>query len=304
MNEELIKKINDLEEKVRKLENHQHLEGDGSKELSSGKITAKEIKISGAGTAAKDFMSIPFVISDAEEIKTKMKRGTGIGMAVVNEKDAADEQVRAAMVTGKQVKLDGVVPSNKTDFDEFNFAQLELNHNPQGAAAVSGPSVFPPFAFLVCRRTPSITGKGTIVVGGDTLTDSSADFKNNLVISRLVLASTLESRMIVSNTSNEITIDGVWESPTGEYDYLVVTPIFLGSAETPFTRLYVGDDIRLGYGSSGGSQTRYIKWGAGSPEGVIIANIGSLYLRTDGSTSTTLYIKTANNGLATGWTAK
>ena len=44
--------------------------------------------------------------------------------------------------------------------------------------------------------------------------------------------------------------------------------------------------------------------GAGDPEGAVIADIGSLYLRTDGSTSTTLYVKTAGDGLATGWTAK
>jgi hypothetical protein len=44
--------------------------------------------------------------------------------------------------------------------------------------------------------------------------------------------------------------------------------------------------------------------GEGSPEGVIAADRGALYLRTDGSTSTTLYVKTANAGLKTGWTAK
>lgn len=44
--------------------------------------------------------------------------------------------------------------------------------------------------------------------------------------------------------------------------------------------------------------------GTGSPEGIVVADVGSLYLRTDGSTSTTLYVKTANAGLATGWTGK
>jgi hypothetical protein len=44
--------------------------------------------------------------------------------------------------------------------------------------------------------------------------------------------------------------------------------------------------------------------GAGSPEGEIVADIGTLYMRTDGSTSTTLYVKTAGDGLNTGWTAK
>jgi hypothetical protein len=43
--------------------------------------------------------------------------------------------------------------------------------------------------------------------------------------------------------------------------------------------------------------------GAGSPEGVVTAPIGSIWTRTDGSTSTTLYVKTSGTG-NTGWTAK
>ena len=42
----------------------------------------------------------------------------------------------------------------------------------------------------------------------------------------------------------------------------------------------------------------------GSPEGVIAAYTGSRAYRKDGSTSTTLYVKTADNWDATGWTAK
>lgn len=43
--------------------------------------------------------------------------------------------------------------------------------------------------------------------------------------------------------------------------------------------------------------------GTGSPEGVVTAPIGSVFLRTDGGASTTLYIKTSGAG-NTGWTAK
>lgn len=51
------------------------------------------------------------------------------------------------------------------------------------------------------------------------------------------------------------------------------------------------------------SGTRVIFSGAGSPEGVITALTGSLFMRTDGSTSTSLYVKTSGTG-NTGWTAK
>ena len=43
--------------------------------------------------------------------------------------------------------------------------------------------------------------------------------------------------------------------------------------------------------------------GEGSPEGVVTASPPTLYLRTDGGVSTTLYVKTSGTG-NTGWTAK
>lgn len=43
--------------------------------------------------------------------------------------------------------------------------------------------------------------------------------------------------------------------------------------------------------------------GAGDPETVVTAPVGSLYLRTDGGTLTTLYVKESGAG-NTGWAAK
>ena len=43
--------------------------------------------------------------------------------------------------------------------------------------------------------------------------------------------------------------------------------------------------------------------GSGSPEGVVTANIGALYSRTDGGSGTTLYVKESGTG-DTGWVAK
>lgn len=43
--------------------------------------------------------------------------------------------------------------------------------------------------------------------------------------------------------------------------------------------------------------------GSGSPESVVSAGIGSLFLRTDGGASTTLYVKESGTG-TTGWVAK
>jgi hypothetical protein len=46
-----------------------------------------------------------------------------------------------------------------------------------------------------------------------------------------------------------------------------------------------------------------IRWGTGTPEGVVAAGIGSLFLRTDGGAVTTLYVKESGSG-NTGWVAK
>lgn len=48
-----------------------------------------------------------------------------------------------------------------------------------------------------------------------------------------------------------------------------------------------------------------VKWtsGAGSPEGVVVGPVGSLFTRTDGGAGTTLYIKESGSG-ATGWVGK
>lgn len=43
--------------------------------------------------------------------------------------------------------------------------------------------------------------------------------------------------------------------------------------------------------------------GVGTPEGTVVAPIGSLYTRLDGGTGTTLYIKESGTG-NTGWVAK
>lgn len=46
-----------------------------------------------------------------------------------------------------------------------------------------------------------------------------------------------------------------------------------------------------------------VRTGAGSPEGAVAAPVGTIYLRTDGDVSTTLYVKQTGTG-NTGWGAK
>ena len=52
-----------------------------------------------------------------------------------------------------------------------------------------------------------------------------------------------------------------------------------------------------------GTITNSISKGSGSPESVVTAKVGSMYLRTDGGAGTSLYIKESGTG-NTGWVAK
>lgn len=51
------------------------------------------------------------------------------------------------------------------------------------------------------------------------------------------------------------------------------------------------------------SATVFDSYGSGSPEGVIVAGVGSTYRRTDGGANTTFYVKESGTG-NTGWVAK
>jgi hypothetical protein len=59
----------------------------------------------------------------------------------------------------------------------------------------------------------------------------------------------------------------------------------------------VGQYLRM----SGGAAS--VLAGTGSPEGVVTAPVGSLYLRSDGGAATTLYVKESGAG-AVGWIGK
>jgi len=83
---------------------------------------------------------------------------------------------------------------------------------------------------------------------------------------------------------------------------------YINSGSTTDTKVLVLDDLYLTTAGNinlgnNTSTLRKITFGSGSPEGVLTALIGSLYLRTDGGAGTTLYIKESGTD-ASGWVAK
>lgn len=319
----LQQQVETLTKQVELLLVHQHLGFDGSYEFQGETVfKGKELILGGGVIKNGSRIILPLTITDGQDqdwLKPDAgQRQVGIGIQISGEKGSAGEQLSSiigAIKPGKALTTDASIPSDQINWNETAQILSRLILASQGAAAFSGPSVFPPLGFLTAERSPLVGSIGTISAGGSSLTDSDAVFQENAFVGSILViynsaGNILEAFTIIANTTNVITIGYYLANGTpvaqsfvnnGSFTYGVRTPVLLGSAEVPYARGYFGEDIRLGYGSSGGSQPRYIKWGYGSPEGVVTANIGSMYLRFDGGAGTTLYIKEANNQSPTGW---
>jgi hypothetical protein len=306
---ELKRKVEELE---RILRSHAHRGYDNTPKIELGDtdISAKTLTLVGGLSPNNQYTGYLLPLSVVDNPRDKKiggtnivelgekQRGTAFGIGVIG-RTTLKEQINSAIVAG--------IASNNPN-EEQNQAQIRLVYERYSSAQ-------PPYGFFVGQRTPLILSSGTLTNGGNTLTDSSLNVKNNSLVGCPIYifdnsGDISEARIISSNISNTITINGTWSSPSGTYNYYVFSPLLLGSAESPWGRLYVADRnndrkaIRLGYGKSTGSQVIWICYGSGSPEGVVTANVGSIYLRTDGGAGSTLYVKQSGNGTPNGWVAK
>lgn len=312
--------IADLKKSVDLLKVHQHLGVDGSTEfLGQTEFLGRAMTLGGGvGSAGKIFAPLVLIDSVIGDSLKPDNNARGASLAIwVNDKFETGEQINTLLSSSKIINKEQYeTPINRLDWSLYSEARVRIANNPQGTAAFSGPSVFGPLSFIMGENTPNVSSVGSLSFGGSTIVDSTANYANDSLVGCIVnikdsSGTVLEAYKVVANTSSTITAgqylsDGNVEyasftSSTGSYTYYIVNPTLLGSSDTPYDRGYFGQDIRLGYGSSGGDQVLYIKWGNGSPEGVVTANIGSIYLRKDGGAGTVLYVKESGNGLSTGW---
>lgn len=155
-------------------------------------------------------------------------------------------------------------------------------------------------------RPPIYIGTASITSGGSTLTDIKWKWTTNELAGAYLNVydgSALYTHLIASNTATVITISDTFTFTNADSYYLVSMPIYFGSADYPWRRLYTATDIRFGIGASAGTKVCFIKHGTGTPEASVTAQVGSLYMRLDGGADTTLYVKESGTG-NTGWIAK
>lgn len=285
-NQELTKKLDDLSGKFEEfkgvLTTHTHGGLDGSKQFYNDPIVLK----SGIGISSGKYQFI-----DAE--------------------DLVNNRLVGGLVVGEGAKGSGT-----TDIG-IHTSQILIEHQTATDGTINN-------TFYYGDRSPMYLNISNINVssGGTTMSQSKFNWTTDELAGAYVIiynsatpARHQFTRQIASNTSSTITIDGTFPATVnGSCD--IIMPIYLGHSTHPWrTGYFVGDDIssggtgaqrkvlRFGMGLSSGADVISIYFGTGSPEAVVTANIGSLYLRTDGGANTTLYIK--ESGISnTGWIAK
>ena len=232
------------------------------------------------------------------DIKLKPQSRISIGNSLIGhntlDEGTSSEVNKMAIVAGKGMRED--LGPNASDNTEL------ILENQAGTTGSTNQSFFWGF------RPPIYVNDGISITSGEsTLTDTSNNWTTNILAGAYInvydSSGNLYTHKIASNTATEITISDTWAFTDANSLYLVLMPVYLGAADYPWRRLYVAEDIRIGTGASAGTDVIYIKHGDGSPENVITANIGSIYLRTDGGANTTLYVKESEVD-NTGWVAK
>ncbi len=318
MSEDLLQRIEELEQKIQRMEEHRHLGLDNSRELDDNtRIGCKEISVSGVGIQ-RNLFAIPFFRAYDIDEPGKDRRKMAMAIGVSGEKDTRSEQDTMVFQIGKgEVKQE----SSKEDWENNSFSQILMTHRPKGS-----PAYIPWLGknltvatFLNAKRSPIVFGDGTIV--GKTLTDPEANFQpglspslggvgdlSNTVVHGICNAkdenlNILESNVILEVTKNSLICENEW-NVQGAVNYEILMPVVLGAANVPFSLGYFGDGLVFGYGTRARNNISSLTFGEGTPEGKITANVGSIYLRQDGGAGTTFYVKETGKNTNSGWVAK
>ena len=132
------------------------------------------------------------------------------------------------------------------------------------------------------------------------------DFGNGIIFGDVANGQVINSRLETTGNAMQQCADMSWYNCTldcGNFDFSPAA----GSNKAAFDRGTLNgtwyDSYNVVFGGTEWSNQIGVAQGTGSPEGVLTAGIGALYVNLTGGTSTTLYVKTSGTG-NTGWTAK
>lgn len=141
--------------------------------------------------------------------------------------------------------------------------------------------------FFYGYRSPVFSGlKGSVKSGGSVLNQSEYRWETNELVGAYVIvyntATTFDVFPIASNTDNAITVTGSFTFTGSANKFFIFVPVYLGAAEYPWRRIYVGEGtdagLRFGFGNTAGGQNGLLYMDA----------TGDLYWRNKAGSSTKL----------------
>lgn len=147
-------------------------------------------------------------------------------------------------------------------------------------------------------------GNDIVVSGGDKLQGNNIESTSALNIesaNELSLIAAADGVLVVASGTNTLVLRAWNNTSSVELNSAGFTPLTdggnsLGASSRQWANLLLNGNITF---NSTGPQVRY---GTGTPEGAVTAPVGSIFLRSDGGTATSVYIKESGAG-NTGWVA-
>lgn len=211
-------------------ESHTHSGNDGSDYMYNNPISLK----SGVGISCGRYQ---FIDAELQSSST----------------DSRIKAILGALVIGDGAKGSG------TDNSVKNTSQFYIEHQPLTNGSTNQ-------TFIQGYRSPFYSDTSAVISsGGTTLTQSKFTWELNELDGAYVIVidpanpTQFDAFEIASNTATQLTITGgTWTFTSLNAEFAVFVPIYLGSANFPWRRIYTGDGsgggIRFGMGDTNGGQ--------------------------------------------------
>jgi hypothetical protein len=241
---------------------------------------------------------------------TQIASGYSIGTFIVYRNNAATGTVGNLVITGNSFESPfSINPASYLTLRKCTL--LTISGNSFDVAAVSDESIIRCFDTV----TRGVISNNTF----QSTSTTTIPFRNDSTESKFLLSNNLMNGRMLMNSTQEIGhLSYIQDTGANIYSREPISRVVWGNA-APTTGNWTRGDIVFhqfpssanGIGwvcSASGNAGTWIKvttpaTGSGSPEGVLVAPIGTLYTNLSGGASTTLYVKTSGTG-NTGWTAK